>query len=396
MIKTATIEGMRYYPRAYMAYFSVFLIFISSRLIILLAIDFSSRFISQNSGSMYWNISRSWYGHLLRYDSGWYLRIMSEGYTYDDNVLTEHPVVFHPFYPLVSRVISAVLSVKPAIAILIVSNISILVAILLLFKLAREEYGEETALYAVAFISFFPTSLFFSAGYTESLTLSLIVISFLFLRRGQYLLASCCAGLALATRSTGIVLIPPILFELWRQFSGNGRSLAKDVFICTILATSGLWLYMIYLWIAFNKPLAFITAQRAWLNGNEVGSNVFDLVTLRPFLNLRDIFQVGPQPSALDPWFFLSFMLILIFFGKKLSISYRLFAFGALLLPYFTLTGGLGFRSFTRYLLLAFPVFIVMANIFRRSSWFCLCLTAFFAAMLFMYSALFAQWYWAG
>jgi Gpi18-like mannosyltransferase len=396
MLETATKATKGYHSHDYISYLFIFFIFVSSRLIMIIAIAFSSWFIPQKIGSEYWNINSSWYHYLLRYDSGWYLYITSNGYTYNGNDLLQHPVVFYPFYPLLSRATADILGINQALAMLIVSNASIIIAILLLFILIKNEYGGEIALYAISLISFFPTSLFFSSGYTESLTFLLIVAFFLFLGRRQFFLAAGCAGLALATRSTGVILLPSLLFEVWHQCSEKRMRLIIYMIIYTILATSGLWLYMIYLWIAFRKPLAFVTAQRAWHSVNEIGSNLFHSMTLQPFLRLADIFLVGPQIYALDPWFFLFFLIILIPFGQKLAVSHRIFALGVLLLPYFTFAASSGFRSFTRYILLAFPVFIIMADMFRRNLWLCLCVTAFFASLLFMYTALFAQWHWVG
>jgi Gpi18-like mannosyltransferase len=395
-LKTASKVIARYQPHSYMSYLSVFLIFVSSRLLILLAIAFSSSFIPQKDGSEYWNISTAWYRYLLRYDSGWYLKIMWDGYTYNNDDLSQSSVVFYPLYPMIAQFLSIVLDMDQAIAILLVSNTSIIIAIFLLFKMVKDEYDREVALYSISLISFFPTSLFFSSGYTESLALLLIVTFFLFLKREWYFSAAICAGLASATRSTGIVLLPPLLFELVRQSDRGRKWLAIHAIICTGLATSGLWLYITYLWFTFNTPWAFLTAQRAWSSGNEVGSNFLSLITLQPFFRLVDIFVVGPQTYALDPWFFLFFLLLLTLFGKKLRISYRLFGLGTLLLPYFTLTGSRGFVSFMRYALLAFPVFIIIADMLRQSLWLRVCVTAFFAALLFMYTALFAQWHWAG
>jgi hypothetical protein len=56
--------------------------------------------------------------------------------------------------------------------------------------------------------------------------------------------------------------------------------------------------------VYFNKLLAFIAAQRACSSGDEVAGNIFDLITLRPFTRLTDIFLIGPERYALDPWFF--------------------------------------------------------------------------------------------
>jgi hypothetical protein len=153
---------------------------------------------------------------------------------------------------------------------------------------------------------------------------------------------------------------------------------------------------MLFLWTSFKSPLAFWKGQRAWLEGQEVSSNLFQVLTLRPFAYLGALFVEGPNPNTLDPWWFLLFLILIVLFRKRLPVSFILFALGVLLLPYITLSGGLGFRSFTRYIILAFPVFIIFGELTRKRTWAGLALLGIFAAMLFMYTAMFAQWYWAG
>ena len=87
------------------------------------------------------------------------------------------------------------------------------------------------------------------------------------LRWEQFFLAAAFAGLASATRSTGIVLLPVIIWELWCKFAADHRRLFSYALFCSIIATSGLWLYMFYLWIAFDSPLAFLTVRAAWETG---------------------------------------------------------------------------------------------------------------------------------
>ncbi|OLE60898.1 MAG: hypothetical protein AUI36_11995 [Cyanobacteria bacterium 13_1_40CM_2_61_4] len=125
---------------------------------------------------------------------------------------------------------------------------------------------------------------------------------------------------------------------------------------------------------------------------------MLNAVTLRPFYeHLGDIGATGPYPNSLDPWFFLAFAALLIVFRKKVSLSFWSYALGVLLLPYLTRSGGVfGFQSFMRYLLLAFPVFIIMGRLFEERLWLGLSVTAICAGFLFMYSAMFAQWYWIG
>jgi Gpi18-like mannosyltransferase len=386
----------RGFRRAGGTYLAALLVFLASRLVVLLSIAFAARFIPQNPAGAFWNVNASWYRFLLRYDSGWYLTIIKFGYSYDGNNLVKHPVVFFPLYPLASKFLVQVFGINEEISVLLVSNISILIAIPLAFKLIRDEYGNETALASIAFLSFFPTSFFFDTGYTESLAFLLIISFFLLLKKEKYLLAAVCAALALATRATCIVLLPPLLWEIRRRYGREPKRLILMAGACVFVATSGLWLYMLFLWTNFRSPLAFWKGQRAWLEGQAVSGNLFQVLTLRPFAYLSALFFDGPNPNTLDPWWFLLFLVLIVLFRKRLPVSYTLFALGVLLLPYITLSGGLGFRSFTRYIILAFPVFIIFGELMRKHIWAALALLGIFAATLFMYTAMFAQWYWAG
>jgi hypothetical protein len=152
---------------------------------------------------------------------------------------------------------------------------------------------------------------------------------------------------------------------------------------------------MIYQLIAFNTPLAFFRGRRAWESSNP--SSLRKVLTLQPFRRLEEIFHDGPLPNSIDPWIFLLFIFLIIYFRKKLSASYILYVLGVLLLPYLTGSGGvIGFQSMMRYMLLAFPVFIVVAGVCKERLWFGLSVVGLLAAMLFMYTTLFAQYYWAG
>ena len=143
---------------------------------------------------------------------------------------------------------------------LLVANVAGLLAVVALFKLVREEFGDQIALTTIALLSFFPTSVLLSAGYTEPLELLLIVLFFLVLKQQHYLLAALLAGLAVADRSTGIVLLPVLLWEMWRN--RDHKPFLLVLLPCVVLATSGIWLFMIYLWSQFGDPLYSRTGRR--------------------------------------------------------------------------------------------------------------------------------------
>jgi Gpi18-like mannosyltransferase len=264
--------------------------------------------------------------------------------------------------------------------------------------LVAERYDNETAVSAVAFLSFFPGSLFFSAAYTESLTFLFIVCFFLFLLRKRFVIAACFAGLCFATRSTGLVLLAPLAWEIIRRYwPDQRRRILLEGSLCMLIATAGLWLYMIYLWAAFRAPFAFMTAMGAWNHDSSFGSPWLLQPVFKAAADVRYQLQhFIPDPNALAFVLFVAFAAMVIIFRKRMSVSLLLFAAGALLLPYFTRTSGVGFISFIRYELLMFPVFIIAATLAKRRVWLGLAICGISGALLFWYTALFAKWYWVG
>src|SRR6202140_676149 len=362
-------------------YLKVLAIYLCSRLVVFLGVKFGEAYITLGNDT--WLGGNQWYHRLLRWDSEWYKIIAFEGYKYDGDPGLRQTVVFYPLYSILCRLVSEVLRIDVVDAMLLVANLAAVTAVLLLFKLVRERFDDRTALATVAMISFFPSSVFLSAGYTEPLALLLMVAFFLAVARGRLLAAAMLAGLAVATRSSGIVLLPVLLWELW-----GARPLS-------IIAPSGLWLHIIYLGIAFHHPMAFADGQAAFHENTTMSARLLSAVTLEPFskLNLTDL-----SPAGLDQWFTLLFIaLIVCSWFAGISRGMTLFAAMVLTLPYLTLCGGpAGFTSMARFNIVSFPLFVVMALLTERWRWVVPGIVGIFGGLLLMYSALFAQWQWIG
>jgi mannosyltransferase PIG-V len=390
-------ENTTHKPRARGLYFSALALFAASRVVMLMALAFANQFLANNTSATTWDATPRWYRYLLRYDSGWYFGIAQHGYSYNGNDLVQQPVAFYPLYPIMIKALTVV-GFSYAAAAVLVPNVAIVLAIVVLTRLISELYDDETAVISVALLSFFPASLFFSAGYTESLALLFIVCFFLYLIRGRFLVAACFAGLCFATRSTGLVLIAPLVWEIARRYwRADRRRFFLEGLVCLIIATAGLWLYMIYLWIAFRAPFAFMTAQAAWNVGNVFGNPLL----LQPFVRAAADARYHVQHAILDLnsfslALFLVFVAVIIAFRKQMSAPFLFFSAGVLLLPYFTRSGSVGFASFSRYIMLAFPVFIMMGSFCRRRVWLALVICGISGALLFYSTALFAKWYWVG
>jgi len=249
-----------------------------------------------------------------------------------------------------------------------------------MIKFFAEELGEETALLSVTFFSFFPSSLFLSAGYSESLCLVFILLSFVLLKREKFVPAAVAAGLALGTRATGIVMIPVILWEMWRHKPLPG--LLPRAALCGALAASGLLLYMAFLGIRFGHPLAFADGQQAWHGGTFL-DRLVAAATLGPLrhFNWRD--GAG----------FLVFLALTIWSFRRLRFAVSLYALGTLMLPYVTL--GIT-DSMNRFILMCFPAFMCLGLLCKSRVWLAGILIGVFAALLLVNASLFSQWHWIG
>ncbi len=364
--------------RAYDVYLSALLIFAASRLIIFIGINFGKLLIIRIGDP--WDAGNAWYYRLLRWDSGWYADIIRDSYHYSASV--QSSVVFYPLYPLVSYGVKSLFGIDEYLALLVVANGASLFVVLLMTKFVRDELGDEIALLSLAFFCFFPSSLFLSAGYTESLCLVFILLSLMLLTRQKFVLAAITAGLSLGTRSTGIAMIPVILWEMWQRNDLPRSRLLSRMALCGVLAASGLLLYMAYLGIKFGHPLAFATGELAWHRGTFL-DRLLSAATLAPFRH----------GNWRDAGLFLCFLALTVWSFWRLRIAASLFALGVLMLPYLTL--GIT-SSMNRFALMCFPAFMCLGILCKGRVWLASVLIGIFAALLLRNTALFSQGYWAG
>jgi hypothetical protein len=367
--------------RAYDVYLSALLIFAASRLVVVVGINLG-KLLVRVPDPMKWDAGPAWYDRLLRWDTGWYASIVADGYRYSDDGSIPSSTVFYPLYPLAAYAVKSLFGVDHFMALLLVANVASLIVALLLTKFVRDELGDEIALWSLAFFCFFPSALFLSAGYSEALFLLFVLLSFILLVRQKFALAAALAGLSLATRSIGIVMIPVILWEMGHRSVLPWSRLLPRMAVCGALAASGLLAYLAYLGIEFGHPLAFATGQAAWHGGSFLDRFVSGL-TLASFrhTNLR-----------IAGWF-VCFVILTIWSFGRLRSAVSLYGLGALALPYFTL--GIT-DSMNRFVLVCFPALVCLGILCRGRPWLGNALVGIFAALLLQTAALFSQWYWVG
>jgi hypothetical protein len=120
---------------------------------------------------------------LVAWDGAFYRDIATLGY---DGV-REEALRFFPLFPLLGRVVGAVLPGGATTGLVVVANVSAVVAGVLLHRLVvHDGGGSERATTAVWLVALLPASAVLALAYTEALFLALTIGAFLAMRRGRW------------------------------------------------------------------------------------------------------------------------------------------------------------------------------------------------------------------
>ena len=235
-----------------------------------------------------------WLGNLLaapvaRWDSDWYLVIAKSGYQPNLGGASARRDAFFPLYPLGLRAISW-LGAPPVLAGVLLSVCALALALYGIHRLTTLELAdgagsvvgrapsEDVARLAVMAIAFAPMAFFLSAVYSESLFLAFSVGVFWSARHGRWAWAGLLAALAGATRSTGLVLIVPVLViylygpradrppdrgaeRRWRAIPRY--RIGREV-LWLALAPAGALAFALYMGLDGGSALAPLHAEQAW------------------------------------------------------------------------------------------------------------------------------------
>lgn len=281
------------------------------------------------------------------WDSGWYLGIAQHGYSarvQTGNMAGQTSLAFFPLYPIAMKWLGKIIG-SVYLAGLIISNVCLLVSCYLLYKIALESFGEKIARKAVKYLLIFPVTFIFSGVFTESLFLMLMLACFTFAKRRQWWLAGLFGGLLALTRSLGVIIILPLLYEYLKQRQFRLRQINASV-LWLFLIPVGLGIFSFYNYRLTGDWLAFMHAQAAWGRSLREPLRVIVGAILHP--DIRQKF-LG--------YFTLIFSGVLFLGYKKVEKSYWWYGLGLLLIPLVT-----GIASMPRFMLPIFPLYIILAR----------------------------------
>jgi hypothetical protein len=291
-----------------------------------------------------------------RYDACWYVAIAQDGYRGPIGAYGDMRPGFFPLFPALVTMMTPLVH-TPLLAGLIVSNVCYLIFLVLLWQIVRLDWTTAVAQRTVWIYLLFPSTVFLSGVYSESVLLALTTGALLAARCRRWLAAGLLAGLATLARPVGIVVVAALVAECFavRRDDVNARHqwLAALPRILGPVMIAGVG-YLVFAASTFGDPLAVFSSQ-ASIRGPMAAP-------WQPFI---DLWQAGPRlhtydRSMVDAALALMAVATLPAIFKHLRASY---AFYALLIVFIPLSGSL--ISFNRLLLPSFPHAILLARSVR-------------------------------
>ena len=309
---------------------------------------------------------------LARWDTGWYLHIVKNGYRPSADLAGQQNIVFFPLYPLLTRAVGELIGERWLLAGFLVTIGAFAGALAYLFRLGKRvcRTPEGPAL-SIALLAAYPFAVFYGAVYTEALFLLCAAGAFYHALRRQPLAAAGWALAAGLTRPNGVLLVVPLAVIVavlaWPRLARPGtwvsgpfepadgaRLTAADLLMVAAPAI-GLGIYTAYIWWLAGDPLAWMRAQTAWGRGYEgLRALIPD-----PFLR-RGLFGALKlsTPNTLNSLAGFFALCVAVPVTRYYGLAFGLFVALNVLVP--MATGGP--TSLGRFTSVLFPMFIYLAD----------------------------------
>jgi hypothetical protein len=311
---------------------------------------------------------------LSTWDSQHYIRIAEVGY--QPGLLTN---AFGPLYPWSIRALNLVTG-DSLVSGLLIANLASALALYLVHYLVRTRFNEACAWRSLVLLLAFPTAFYLNLIYTEALFLLLLVTFFVALyERRTLLLAACCFLLPLL-RLPGLVAALPLASAVVGRRLLNSRSSSPSrshVFpssnslspisergpggevspLLVLAPLAGLLAYLAYMHFELGNAFVAMDTEKMYISHRSL-ENLLRPSHLVEDLIRSDLVWHNYLRSAMDRVFFVVMIASLPLVWRKTDIPMALFATAIVLQPFLG-----SFMSYTRLVLVAFPIYIAWASL---------------------------------
>lgn len=366
--------------------------FILTRLAWLLAAAFAQGAFQPNPTYLKYfqqggQLTRVWLLDIFaHWDARFFLSIIKDGYSTTTDFANEYSnTAFLPLYPYLVKSVGWLGVDLPDAAYLVIgillSNLCFLAAMFLLYRLATRHFGldETSAGRGLALLFVYPASFFFSCFYTESLFLLLVVAGFCAAFERRWWLVGIISALLALTRVQGLLAVAALGWIYMEARGWRLRDIRADA-LWFGLAPAALLAHLYYLYTLTGRYLAPWEAQVAWERNKYGLLNGLWLQISAPSL---DVYKI----DGLLMLFFLGCGIYMLW--KLPSKSYGIYTILMCVMP--VLTGML--ISGTRYIVVVFPVFLLLGQKLARREYYDLLRILWFTLQI-LYFAGWSIYYW--
>jgi len=295
-----------------------------------------------------------YYENLATYDSGF--KFLNQWALWDGNSYIQiardwyygRYFAYFPLFPIALKAISYLTLRNYALAGLIINTAFSFGAGYFIYKICDKK---EEGLWANVFLFFFPTAFFFTAIYTEALFLFLATGLMFFMKQSKWWIVAFFGFFAGMTREVGGVLILPIAYVIFTDF--KHEKLQKIIALLSPIAGVMAVLFIYYL--SSGDPLIFLAKH------GEFGKSLS--LPYMPIINAIKDIAGGSIYAGWNLFCFLFTVILTWLVYKKLPKEYFFYCLAVLLPPLFSSN----LEGYSRYLLVAFPLFMVLATLKNKA-----------------------------
>jgi Mannosyltransferase (PIG-V) len=308
-------------------------------------------------------------------DANWFQYIAQYGYSRHNAT-----GAFYPGYPMLVRLVGYLCGGHLLLAGYLVSNLALLAALVLLYRLTELEYDQASGRRAVLYLAIYPTAVFLFGLYSESLFLLFAVGAFYLARRGHWWWAGVVGIGATLTRSIGVVIALALAVEAVHQTvedrrreSQNTRSRLRLTatlmgrLACSAVPLAGTAGYLLFWQLRYHDWNRSITLEKTW----------WGRTFTPPWESLWHGYTLALQHAQIADGARWTYDFVFVATGLVLGIwvavrtrpVYAVYTWGSILGFLSESVTGRPLVSDARYMVTLFPLVWTMARLGRRPGW---------------------------
>lgn len=322
-----------------------------------------------------------------KFDSGFYIQLADNGYPKIKMSENNSPtsISFFPLYPLLIRLMNYFSNNNSVLNAMLISNILLIFSLYYIYKFCEIRGFHKKEIYLVILlILLYPTSLFYSVPYTESLFLCLSAATLYYCSLNNYTAAAIAAGLSAITRFPGFINIAYVFFimlaELNLKFDTKKQLI--QIFrnmIISILPITVYFSYMKYLTGDFLAPLHDVGN---WSRKMSIPFKSYVDYIRNPYFFSSGSWNNGVVSFAIATSIISVFIIYLILNRRRMvKKEWIFFLYGFLLIVVPFSNVGSVLVSIPRYLMVSIPIYLYIVEFFRDKKF-------LFLSYVFLFSTL--------